>query len=51
MSSNADNADNFEQLERDWDKAWQAYVAGSGGEPNDHPKADHPYNVDRKKYI
>ena len=51
MSSNADTVDNQEQLERDWDKAWQAFTSGQGPEPDPHPKADHPYNVDRKKYI
>ena len=40
-----------EQLQRDWDKSWDNFCAGQGGEPNNHPTADHPYNVNRKKYI
>ena len=40
-----------EMLVRDWDKAWNNICAGQGGEPANHPKADHPYNINRKKHI
>ena len=40
-----------EQLERNWDQAWNDFCKGQGGEPPNHPKTDHPYNQNRKKFI
>ena len=42
--------DQVDENERNWDIAWNLFCTG-GPEPPAHPKADHAYNIDKKKYI